>query len=63
MKKYSFIPTTIINGASQSKLEEKWNKEDNKEFLYDKKSKFFIAFALEIEEFFWVSNCKTTKKI
>lgn len=42
IKSDPFIPTTIINSASQPKPKEEWNEEDNEKFLHDKKGENFI---------------------
>src|SRR4051812_40644128 len=59
----SFIPTTIINNIEQPKGKSPCNDDDKKKVLYDKKINNIFASVLGMNEFFRVSNCKTSKKI
>lgn len=59
----SFVPTTIINNVEQIKVKISWNNEDKKKVLYDNKEKNIVASELDMDEFFRVSNYKTTKDI
>jgi len=58
-----YVPTIVWNGATSIKLEGFWDDDDHKKVLYDKKAKNIIAFALGMDEFFKILNCKTTKEI
>lgn len=58
-----FITTSNVGGAEQLKLEDVWNEDDKKKIQHDKKTKNILALALEMDEFFRVSNCKTAKEI
>lgn len=40
-----------------------WNNDDKKKMLFEKKEKNILASVLGMDEFFRVSNCKTTKEI
>lgn len=58
-----FVTTSNVGGAEQPKLEDVWNEDDKKKIQHDKKTQNILALALELDEFFIVSNCKTAKEI
>ncbi|XP_050908720.1 uncharacterized protein LOC127122424 [Lathyrus oleraceus] len=59
----SFVPTTVVNGASSTKPQGSWDDDDKKRVLYDKKAINILQSALEMDEFSRVSTCTTTKEI
>lgn len=55
------IPTTVINEVEQVKVKGSWNKYDKKKVLFHKMEKNILAYALGMDEYFLILNCKTTK--
>jgi len=56
-----YIPTMIAANATIEKPKEQWDEEENKLVQYNLKAKNIITFALEMDEYFRVSNCKSEK--
>ncbi|XP_073225631.1 uncharacterized protein [Cicer arietinum] len=57
------IPTTIINNKGEIKIKNSWTDDDKRKVLFDKKAKNMLQSALEMDEFFRISHCKTAKEI
>ena len=58
-----YIPTMVAGNATIEKLREQWDEEERKMVQYNLKAKNITTFALDMDEYFRVSNCKNAKEI
>lgn len=63
VKNGPYIQTTIINDVEYVKIKAYWTDDDKKKVLYDKKAKNMIQATLNMDKFFHVYQCKTSKEI
>jgi len=59
----SFIPMHVVNGVSIVKCFDEFTDLENKKMQYDCVAKNIITSALNLDEFFRVSQCSSTKKL
>lgn len=57
-----FVFSIEVHGESQPKHRNAW-KDDKKKVHFDLKAKNILTSALDFDEFFRVSNCKSAKKM
>ena len=58
-----YIPTLVVENATTEKPREQWDEEEKRRVQYNLKSKNIITFALGMDEYFRVSNCKNAKEM
>ena len=56
-----FIPTMVVGNATIEKPREQWD--ERRRVQYNSKVKNIITFALDMDEYFRVSNCKKAKEM
>ena len=57
-----YIPTMVVGNTTIKKPMEQWDEEEKRNVQYNLKAKNIITFALGMDEYFRVSNCKNEKK-
>jgi len=57
----SYIPTMVAGNTTIEKPREDWSEEERRLVQYNLKAKNIITFALGMDEYFRVSNCKSAK--
>lgn len=63
MKKGQLLSTHGVNGVVVNKTKKDWTKYDKENVWHGLKAKSVITIALDIDEFLWVSHCKTAKEM
>ena len=58
-----FIPTMVVGNATIEKPREQWDEDEIRRVQYNLKAKNIITFALGMDEYFRVSNCKNAKEM
>ncbi|XP_047149798.1 uncharacterized protein LOC124821898 [Vigna umbellata] len=58
-----FEPTHVVNGKTVLKNFSEWSQDENRRAQYDVKARNLIASTLTMDEFFRISQCKTTKEM
>jgi len=53
----------VVGNATIEKPKEQWDEEERKMVQYNLKAKNIITYALGMDEYFRVSNCKNAKEI
>ena len=53
-----FIPTMIVGNVNIEKPREEWDDDERRKVQYNLKAKNIITSALDMNEYFRVSNCK-----
>ena len=56
-----YIPTLVAGNTTIEKPREEWSEEEKRLVQYNLKAKNIITSALGIDEYFRVSNCKSSK--
>lgn len=56
-----FVPTSVINDVGITKIKSSWNEDDKKNVLYNNKETNLLQATLSMDEFFFGSQCSTTK--
>ena len=56
-----YVPTMVVGNTTTEKPRENWSEEDRRRVEYKFKAKIIITFALGMDEYFRVSNCKSPK--
>ena len=59
----SFILTMIVRNATMEKPGEEWDDDERRNVQYNLKAKSIITSALDMNEYFRVSNCKNAKEM
>jgi len=58
-----YIPVSVVNGISVAKPLDELTKAENKHVQYDCVAKNIITSALNLDEFFRVSQCNSAKEM
>jgi len=58
----SFVPMHVIKEETVKKPWSEWSESERKKAQYDSLAKNIITFALNMNEFFRVSQCNSAKK-
>jgi len=58
-----YVPKTIIDGTAIDKLWSEWSAEESRRAQFDCITKNIVTSALNVDEFFRVSQCSLTKEI
>ena len=58
-----FIPTMVVGSATIEKPREEWDDDERRRVQYNLKAKNIITYALGMDEYFRVSNCKNAKEM
>jgi len=58
-----YIPINVLNGVPVEKSFDEWTDVENKKVQYDCDAKNIITFALNLDEFFRVSQCSLAKEM
>ena len=56
-----FIPTMVVGNATIEKPREQWDEDERSRVQCNLKAKNIVTFALAMDEYFRVSNCKNAK--
>ena len=56
-----YIPTKVVGNTTIEKPREEWSEEEKRLVQYNLKAKNKITFALGMDKYFKVSNCKSAK--
>jgi len=57
----SYVPTMVAGNATIEKPREEWTEDERRLVQYNLKAKNIITFALGMDEYFRVSNCRSAK--
>ena len=58
-----YIPTIVVGNATIEKPREQWDEKEKKLVHYNLKAKNIITFALKMNDYFRLSNCKNAKEM
>jgi len=56
-----FQPQVVANGVAQEKPKADWSDDDKKKVQYDLKARSILISSLGVNEYHFVSRCKTAK--
>jgi hypothetical protein len=56
-----FQPQVVANGVAQNKLKANWIDDDKKKVQYNLKARNILISSLGVNEYHFVSHCKTSK--
>ena len=56
-----FQPQVVADGVAQEKRKADWSDDDKKKVQYDLKAQNILISSLGVNEYHFVSHCKTTK--
>ena len=58
-----YIPTMVAGNVTIEKPRDQWDEDERRRIQYNLKAKNIITFALGMDEYFRVYNCKNAKEI
>nr|KYP41673.1 hypothetical protein KK1_036956 [Cajanus cajan] len=58
-----FIPTIVVGHEIKNLPKDQWSDDDRRKVQYNLKAKNIITYALGINEYFRISNCKNAKEM